>query len=298
MNRRWFVLTLWALLGGAPASAWAHLTLPLFEVTSPAGVRHLLVGSMHAGYYGDFSLDPEQMSLIDAYKRIYFEMPPGDPEAAQKPVAAIRELTLPPGEQQQISQDMRAMIGRIEARKEIPPVLREVLLSKHPLLIHYVLLAVCLNGNDPGRSVDLLIRGALTKDHEVLQLESLADSLAEVPLVSIEQWRSHLEGLGRFFADPNCGARLSAQLHRVSDLYEKGDSDALPETMLRFYRSELSSVVIQEAFELDGERDARTVATIISQSEPAVFVVGALHLVRQSGLVSRLRRAGWSVERK
>ncbi len=277
----------------APPAGEASPVPLLWKVSDPDNTVYLL-GSFHLLRSSDYPTGPEIDAAFEDAERVVFEIPPAalaDPATGMKMLKASgyadgRSLSkvLTPEQLQQLD-EMFSKSGQSVASVE----------AYEPWFINLSLvmgMSQALGFSSADGLDQHLIARAAGAGKPSDGLESIDQQLAALDAMPMEE---QVIALTDFIEDP---AQAQAELVDMHDAWRRGDVEALtalaidemkaetPESYRRVNVERNDAWLPKVEAMLDGESGAET-----------LVVVGAMHLLGEDGLVDKLSRAGYAVER-
>jgi len=284
------LLALWALLSAA-AVATAKPPVPMLWKLSDADSSVYLLGSFHMLKAQDYPLDTAVESAYADADVMVFELPP---EAMQDPGVQGKFLqaakfsdgrTLREVLPDEIERKLAAFMGSEAA------VAGSDSLQPWYLALNMSVMMVVQAGFDPNLGLDMhFMQRAQTDEKQTGGLETIDDQLAALAGAPMEE---------QIYALEEALKPASEMREKFDVLYQAwrdGDATAVEHEMVR----EMNEHTPVSARLLADERNQKwlpQVQAMLATDQNHLVIVGALHLLGDSGLVSLLQKQGLAVER-
>lgn len=277
-----------------PAVAAADAPTPLLWKVSDADNAVYLLGSFHLLKSDDYPLAASTDAAFEDAERVVFEI---SPEEANSPslaqgfqAAALRgdggtlQQSLPAELWAQLQAHVQARGGNAAALQGFDA--------------WYVSLVIVLGemqrlGLDPSHGVDRhFIDRAVAAGKPTMGLETGVQQIALFEEMTPEQQVASLaDAIGE-------AAELKEGIERLHALWRAGDADGLAEETIGELQREYPALYAR----MNRDRNLAWMPKLRamlddSDSDDALVVVGAMHLLGDDGLVTLLREAGYTVER-
>jgi uncharacterized protein YbaP (TraB family) len=272
--------------GAADADRHSHL---LWKVTGPESAEVYLLGSIHALPRDAYPLPAAVERAYDAARVVAFEVDLGDVEAIGNRMFAAGALGPEERLEDVLSPETRALM---ESHLEGAGLSMGAFSAMKPWMAALTLttLELMKAGYSPESGVDLHFARRAAADGK--RVEAFETAELQVGLFA-DMTRDEGEAFLRYTLHDL--ETVVPQLAEITRAWREGDEAAIIELLTEAFEEE------PELFEkLVTERNKAwlpQVKALLAGTEDALVVVGALHLVGPTGLVSQLEAAGYAVER-
>ena len=280
--------------GSPGAAAQAEPPRPLLWRVDDGDNTVYLLGSFHALKPGDYPVAPAVDAAFADAERVAFELSPQEMESPELPGLMLAAATLPAGK------DLRSVLpaatyAKLEGYAATRGLPLANLANIEPW---FVALLVSLGemqrvGLDPAQGLDRQLGArAAAAGKPTSGLETAAEQIAALDSMDLAAQQQMLEealtGVDGF----------KVEMDSLHALWRQGDEkglyvrmgadlrDRYPKLYARINTARNDAWLPKVRALLDGERE-----------DDALVVVGALHLLGDDGLVAKLRKAGYEVER-
>jgi uncharacterized protein YbaP (TraB family) len=287
---------LWPLLG---CGSVAHAEAPrgfIYKVVAPgaeSGAVLYLYGTLHLGSAAGEGLDAPTRDLIGKSSRLAIELDPRNTAAIGH---ALQTFGLYPVGDSLARHISEALMARTATRAEQLTLPEERIEQMRPWVAANLLsvLTLAATGLDPRRGSEaLLTAAALGANVPVIEIEG-ADVqfklLGGAPeATQVDALRRTLDGLD--------DGRIASEAKRLISAWQTHDASVI-EKMLIELHEEPGLFPQFMASQLISARDASMTDAAIAELNlggQTFFAVGALHLFGDDGLISQLRKRGYSV---
>jgi uncharacterized protein YbaP (TraB family) len=283
-----------ALLAAATGCARAQPPVPLLWQVSDGDNSIYLLGSFHALEATDYPLAPSVDAAFADAEKLRFELDPAEmnsPELGMQMVAAGR---LPEGRTLQ-SQVGAGTWAKLEAYTKSSGVPMAMFTQMEPWFVALVISVTEMQrmGLNPDQGLDHhMITLAATAGKPTAGLETAAEQFAAFDsMTREEQEQALLETLDE-------AADFQTQMRSLHALWRNGDAAGLYDRMGADLREKYPRLYRR----INVERNDKWVPKLRvlldgEKRDDTLVVVGALHLLGGDGVVEKLRKAGYKVER-
>jgi uncharacterized protein YbaP (TraB family) len=267
---------------------------PLLWSVSDADNTVYLLGSFHALRASDYPLAPAVDAAFADAERVAFELSPGEMESPDTAMMMMAAAALPPG------QDLRSTLppdtwAKLEAYADKSGLPLAGFAGTEPW---FVSLVVAMNelqriGLDPQQGLDRkLIARATQAGKPTSGLETAAEQIAALDSMTPTEQQ---QALDEALAD---AADFKTQMDDLHDKWRRGDADGLEALMGTDMRVHYPQLYQRINVDRNDAWLPKVRAMLDDESsDDALVVVGSLHLLGDDGLVAKLRKAGYAVER-
>lgn len=272
-----------------------EIRLPAYRLLSPSGVESTLVGSAHAGFTLEGEVVLQLLARLRGARRVYFE---GLPWTSEYLLEARRQAARFPA-----SDILKAYY--LSLANDLPDTPRfagvRAMLADGglpPVLMNAVLLGLCGGGMPATRSIDEELNLALSGIPQgVLEPPEAFFSMAASEVGDAE-WMGYFERVRMFVLRPGCGRELAHVLTRISRYLSLGLATELVDTYRTAHLSLLGTSLMVD-LELSAARHHYLTARIadVARDEGVAIIIGAAHLEGPDGVVARLARSGFVVQK-
>ncbi len=297
-GRRGWAWLLFALLlcgtGGALAAQGATFTPLLWEVRSPT-TRLFLFGTVHIGTASFYPLPASVREAFDACPAVALELDP----TRMDMTAIARLMTYPPGEglADHVPAGVFEHVLRTSPGVGLPA---EVAARFRPNWLGTLLTLMVAErqGYDPAQGLDLhLAREAQARGKTLVELESFEQQAALLDSFSPELQTAMLSAT----LDSIDGGGAVADLTDLLQAWTRGDPAAM-EAQIEHMDAQLPPALAEELnrrlLDERNEAMAQRLDGILAGPTAHFVAVGSLHLVGPNGLLQRLRRGGFELQRR
>jgi uncharacterized protein YbaP (TraB family) len=273
-----------------PVPEPAPVAAPLaFEVESPRGEHAVVFGSVHMGRPDTWEL-PEAVRLAFEKARVLVlevDLAATSPDEMQALMLALGEM--PPGQRlrQVVSDETWELLEAHAAASGVDIALLDRL-KPWLLALQLGVLAMQQSGFEPQHGVELRVVEQ-SGDMPVRALETPYDALGVLDdLPYPVQDRMLLDAL-------RPGDLQTSELDVLMEAWRRGDAERIEAIVFKDRSDPRLARFYEEFYERRNLRWAEALEEILAETQPALVVVGAGHLVGEHSLQARLRESGFRV---
>lgn len=283
------------------SGSFGCLKVPVFRATLDSGHAVSIAASVHIGIT---RLNVEPLCSSQAYTLenpdvVYFESAPDDPEHQREVQSAVLQLKLGPSEladyRKSLGNDLQNLSGVFRGRGTEVNRIEEL----HPYFTFMLAVGECIKtGNQ--YSIDMAIKRFA--DGSGIPSRSLEDPVVffkSVEAIEGSAWISHVSAALRYL-DGGCTPSPLDQFDRMYDAYAQGDLANILDYVFNLCHA-VGSCLATEKIELSASRDeylANRIIDLARSDQRVLVVLGAGHLTPQSGVLTALKRSGFTISRQ
>ncbi len=268
----------------------------LYTIKSSASAESYLYGTLHAGFRKLHALPDTAMQALSKSRKLYLESLWTDEELLKN---RIDMQNLPAGKTLQSVLDKKTY-ARFQQHLDILRVTNETRLSFDKMapaaaLSFFTPRAPELDDSAP--IDDLLVTAARSIGLEIDGLETKSEAIAGWKSISNEDWSAYAAEILDTSLCHACAEERTALLSCMTEFVRLGKTSELFSMYEKFNATHpAQAVVLQKMTFSRNLAMAEKIGDLLQQQQPVFIAIGALHIGGQIGVVSRLRKMGYSVE--
>jgi uncharacterized protein YbaP (TraB family) len=280
-----------------PANGFEYFNPPYVEVFSNSSnvLVGRIVGSLHSNYYGPNKLSTRVTKFLSDSSPIYFESNP-DSKAAKADMSNLLWITRLVGKDNELfwtAMHARAKLLRTELLSNL--ISHAQARNLHPYQLLLLIASTCEVLPDKSNgSVDQIIREQASPSAAIRYLETVDDQFSWWRFVDRDAWIEIGTKILDYSADAGCQAAYQTYWQNFLQAFIIGRTIEVYSLTKRHYENRLGSDFFLRTISGRNTALAEKIISRLSSETRPVFVIGALHLGGDDGLIEILQKRGFT----